>query len=210
LPLVGANSLPLSALQHFAFCPRQCALIHIEQQWLENRLTAEGRVLHDHAHEGGAESRTDLRIARAVPLESATLGLHGIADVVEFHRRPGGTWQPFPVEYKRGRPKHRPIDSVQLCAQAICLEEMLGVAIPAGAIFYGATHRRQDVEFDDPLRRETRRIATAVHALVALGRTPAPEFSPKCGSCSLLELCRPEAVARSASGYLTRLMDPPD
>ncbi len=200
------DSFPLSALQHFAFCPRQCALIHIERQWAENTLTAQGRVLHERTHDAGSESRGDLRVARALPLQSASLGLHGVADVVEFHRRPDGAWQPFPVEYKRGRPKHEPIDAVQLCAQALCLEEMLTTPVPAGALFYGATHRRHDVHFDDDLRAETRRFAAAVRALLAAGRTPPPEFGPKCRACSLLELCRPQAVTRSASAHLTRLI----
>jgi len=210
LPAFDEISLPLSALQHIAFCPRQCALIHIEQQWAENRLTAEGRVLHDKAHEAGSESRRDFRIARGLPLQSAALGLHGVADIVEFHRLPDGAWQPFPVEYKRGRPKLEPIDDVQLCAQAICLEEMIGQPVPAGAIFYGATHRRHDVSFDERLRAETRRLAEAAHALITAGRTPAPEFGPKCRSCSFLELCRPKAVTHSASHHLAQLMDPSD
>ena len=203
-------SLPLSALRHFAFCKRQCALIHVERQWAENRLTAEGRVLHDKAHDAGNESRRDIRVARALPLQSTALCLHGVADIVEFHRQTDGSWQSFPVEYKRGRPKRDPIDAVQLCAQAICLEEMLGQPIPAGAIYYGATHRRHDVPFDDALRAETIRLAKATHALIATGRTPAPEFGPKCRSCSFLELCRPEAVTHSASRHLARLMDPHD
>ncbi|WP_414664412.1 CRISPR-associated protein Cas4 [Horticoccus sp. 23ND18S-11] len=200
------DSFPLSALQHFAFCPRQCALIHVERQWAENSLTAQGRVLHDRAHEAGTESRGDLRIARALPLQSASLGLHGVADVVEFHRQPDGTWRPFPVEYKRGRPKSEPIDAVQLCAQAVCLEEMLGVSVPAGALFYGATKRRLDVVFDAALRAATRELAVAVAALIAGQRTPPPVFEPKCRGCSLLELCRPQAVTRSASAHLARLM----
>jgi CRISPR-associated exonuclease Cas4 len=200
-----ADSFPLSALQHFAFCPRQCALIHVERQWAENTLTAEGRVMHDRAHDAGRETRGDLRIARALPLHSAALGLHGVADVVEFHRQPNGAWRPFPVEYKRGRPKHRPIDAVQLCAQALGLEEMLCTAVPAGALFYGETHRRHDVTFDDELRAETRHLAAEVHALLASGRTPPPVYGPKCRSCSLLELCRPQAVTRSASAYLARV-----
>lgn len=198
-------SVPLSALQHHAFCPRQCALIHIERQWAENTLTAEGRVLHDKAHEPGRESRRDVRLARALPLQSAALGLHGVADVVEFHREPDGAWRPFPVEYKRGRPKHEPIDAVQLCAQALCLEEMFTTAVPRGVIFYGATHRRHDVEFDAPLRAATQRLAAEVHAMIASGKTPAPVFAPRCRSCSLLDLCKPQAVARSASAYLKRL-----
>ena len=210
MPSSDDSSLPLSALQHFAFCQRQCAFIHIEHQWAENRLTAEGRVLHDKAHEAGSESRRDLRIVRALPLQSATLRLHGVADIVEFRRRPDSTWQPFPVEYKRGRPKHEATDSIQLCAQALCLEEMLGIDVPAGAIFYGAAQRRHDIAFDASLRTETRRVTAATHALVASGRTPPPEFGPKCHACSFLELCRPEAITRSASRYLDRLMNPAD
>jgi CRISPR-associated exonuclease Cas4 len=200
------DSFPLSALQHFAFCPRQCALIHVERLWAENTLTAEGRVLHDRTHDAGSESRRDLRLARALPLQSATLGLHGVADVVEFHRQPDGAWRPFPVEYKRGRPKHEPIDAVQLCAQAICLEEMLCTPVPAGALFYGATHRRHDVTFDDALRAETRQLAAEVHALLAAGHTPPPVYAPKCRACSLLDLCRPQAVTRSASAHLARML----
>lgn len=199
------DSFPLSALQHFAFCPRQCALIHVERQWAENTLTAHGRVLHDRAHAAGSESRGDLRLARALSLQSAALGLHGVADVVEFHRQPDGTWRPFPVEYKRGRPKHEPIDAVQLCAQAICLEEMLHTPVPAGALFYGATHRRHDVTFDDDLRAETRQLAAAVRAQLAVGLTPPAVYAAKCHACSLLELCRPQATARSASAYLARI-----
>lgn len=205
LPEIEDASLPLSALQHYAFCRRQCALIHIERQWAENSLTAEGRVLHERTHEAGGESRGDLRVARALPLQSVSLGLHGVADVVEFHRQPDGTWRPFPVEYKRGRPKPEPIDAVQLCAQAICLEETLGVAIPAGALFYGAQHRRQEVAFDGALRVETRRVAAAIHGLLAAGATPPPVYAKKCHACSLFELCRPQAVTRSASAHLQRL-----
>lgn len=200
------DSFPLSALQHFAFCPRQCALIHVERQWAENTLTAQGRVLHDRAHEAGSESRRDLRTARALPLQSATLGLHGVADVVEFHRQPDGAWRPFPVEYKRGRPKHEPIDAVQLCAQAICLEEMLHTAVPTGALFYGATHRRHDVAFDDSLRAATHTLAAAVRAQLAAGQTPPPVYTAKCRACSLLELCRPQVVTRSASAHLARIL----
>jgi CRISPR-associated exonuclease Cas4 len=198
-------SLPLSALQHYAFCPRQCALIHIERQWAENTFTAEGRVLHDKAHEPGRESRRDVRVTRSLRLQSTALGLHGVADVVEFHREPDGAWRPFPVEYKRGRPKREPIDDVQLCAQALCLEEMFSTAVPCGVIFYGAVHRREDVAFDDALRTETRRIADGLRAMVASGKTPAPVYAPKCRSCSLLDLCKPQAVTRSASAYLQRL-----
>lgn len=200
------DSIPISALQHFAFCPRQCALIHIERAWEENHLTAEGRVLHERAHDGSSESRRDCRIARSLPLQSDALRLHGVADIVEFHRQPNDSWHPFPVEYKRGRPKVEPIDKIQLCAQAICLEEMLGVSISAGAIFYGASHRRHDVLFDAALRAETHRVAALTRAMIEKGRTPAPEFGPKCRSCSLLSLCQPGTSEHKASAHLARLL----
>src|SRR3989337_821592 len=134
----------LSALQHYVFCPRQCALIHIEQLWAENVLTAEGRIMHDKVDTANRESRGNIRIEYGVPMRSLRLGLIGKADVVEFHKD-GDRWIPFPVEYKRGKPKPGNCDKVQLCAQAICLEEMLSVRIPKGALFYGKTKRRLDV-----------------------------------------------------------------
>ena len=141
--------LPLSALQHLYFCERQCALIHVEQVWLENRFTAEGRIMHERVDTGKSEMRGGVRTSFAVSLRSLRLGLVGKADVVEFHRRqsPDGrsAWQPFPVEYKRGRPKKDNCDKIQLCAQALCLEEMLNLRIECGALFYGKTRRRQDV-----------------------------------------------------------------
>ncbi len=210
MPVAAEDSVAISALQHFAFCPRQCALIHIERAWEENTLTSQGRVLHDRAHEAGGETRRDLRIARALSLQSAAHGLHGVADVVEFHRQPDGAWQPFPVEYKRGRPKFTPIDAVQLCAQALCLEEMLAVRIIAGALFYGETRRRQDVTLDDELRAETLRLTAAVRAMIVSGTTPAPVYAKHCHSCSLLARCQPRAVARSASAYLARLITAAD
>lgn len=204
--MAETDTFPLSALQHFSYCPRQCALIHLERLWTENTFTAEGRVLHERAHDTGTESRRDLRIARAVPLHSATLGVHGVSDVVEFHRTADGTWRPFPVEYKRGRPKAHSADAIQLCAQAICLEEMLQVTVPAGALYYGETHRRLDVEFDDTLRTATRALAAQVRALLTFGRTPPPEFGLKCRACSLLALCRPRLDPYRASAYLARLI----
>ena len=200
-------SVAISALQHFAYCPRQCALIHIERAWAENTLTAEGRVLHERAHEVGSEFRPGLRVARALALQSVRHGLHGVADVVEFHRQSDGAWHPFPVEYKRGRPKFSPIDAVQLCAQALCLEEMLRIGIASGALFYGETRRRQDVVFDEELRNETLRLAGAVRAMIEVGRTPPAVYEPrKCRACSLLSLCQPAAGARSASTHLARII----
>ncbi len=194
----------LSALQHFIYCPRQCALIHIEQVWSENIFTAEGRIMHDKADSNKYESRGNVRIDYSVPLLSLRLGLIGKADVVEFHRMDGGKWLPFPVEYKRGKPKVDDCDRVQLCAQAICLEEMLDVEIREGALFYGQTRRREDVVFDEKLRRETEDIARKVHELIGSGITPKPEYSKKCEQCSLLNMCMPKTCgkARSVNKYL--------
>jgi len=194
----------LSALQHFVFCERQCALIHIEQAWSENLFTAEGRIMHDKADSNKYESRKDIRIDYSVPMRSLRLGLIGKADVVEFHKRDDGTWMPFPVEYKRGKPKADDCDRVQLCAQALCLEEMLNVNIAAGALFYGQTRRREAVVFDERLRQETEAIAHNVHELIAAGITPKAEYCKKCDKCSLLELCMPKTCgkAKSAKRYL--------
>ncbi len=198
--------LPLSALQHYAFCPRQCALIHIERQWVENRLTAEGRVLHERAHDGECELRDGVLIARGVALLSRKLGLIGQADVVEFHpAMPGGgvtlvgrrgRWQPFPVEYKRGRPKRDRCDEIQLCAQAMCLEEMLGVEIVSAALYYGEPKRRTDVSLTAGLREATRQVALAVHGLIRASETPGPVKLARCRNCSLTEVCLPGAGRR--------------
>ncbi|MBN1364456.1 MAG: CRISPR-associated protein Cas4 [Syntrophaceae bacterium] len=199
----------LSTLQHFAFCPRQCALIHVEQVWSENLLTAEGRIMHEHVHEEGDESRVDVHIERGVSLRSLQLGLIGKADVIEYYRQADSTWQAFPVEYKRGKPKPDDSDKVQLCAQAMCLEEMLNVHIPAGAIFYGKTRRRLDVNFDEALRQETQDAAQKAHALIESGQTPKPVYSKRCESCSLVAECMPRTIQkkRSVESYLKRMLD---
>ena len=199
----------ISALQHYAFCPRQCALIHIEQTWTESGRTAEGRIMHERVHDESRESRGDVRIDYGVSLRSLRLGLIGKADVVEFHRRLEGPWRPFPVEYKRGKPKADDCDKVQLCAQAICLEEMLSVTIPAGALFYGQTRHRLDVIFDEVLRRETEETARRAHALIASGRTPPPVYEKRCESCSLMADCLPKTIQkrRSVKNYLTRILE---
>lgn len=217
-PFAEDDLVPLSALQHLLFCERQCALIHLERLWAENPLTVEGRDLHERADSAWAESRRDVRVARGVPLHSFRLGLVGKADVVEFHRVPddspggvalpktGGRWRPFPVEYKRGRPKRNLSDKVQLCAQALCLEEMLGVGVSAGALFYGRTRRRAGVELTSELRGQTEAACARLRTLLGSGLTPTARREPKCESCSLLELCRPEALDRSASGYLRKVL----
>jgi CRISPR-associated exonuclease Cas4 len=198
----------ISALQHFAFCPRQCALIHIEQLWQESGLTAEGHIMHEHVHEGGDESRGPVKIARGVPLRSLKLGLIGKADVVEFHRVEKNRWQPFPVEYKRGKPKVDHCDKIQLCAQAICLEEMLNVSVPEGAIFYGRIRRRLDVKFDETLRCETEEAANKTRQLIASGITPPPVYERRCESCSLVNECLPEKIEKKSSvkRYLQRMV----
>jgi CRISPR-associated exonuclease Cas4 len=200
--------IPLSALQHVVFCERQCALIHIEQMWDENRLTAEGKIMHERVHEAGEESRGKVRIERGVPLRSLKLGLIGKADVVEFHLLEGDKWQPYPVEHKRGKPKPDECDKVQLCAQALCLEEMLGVEVPSGAVFYGRTRHRLDVEFDQALRDETARTAAQAHELIRSGTTPKPVYTKKCKNCSLMNQCLPQVLhkERSVKGYLRQVL----
>ena len=204
--------LQLAGLQHLVFCERQWGLIHIECLWNENSLTVEGQHLHKKVHDDDTTGENGARIARGVRLRSLQLGLSGIADVVEFHpsddgvRLPKkrGLWQPFPVEYKRGRPKRDRCDEVQLCAQALCLEEMLEVQIPAGALFYGSTRRRYDVEFSEDLRSETTSLAERMHMLFDNAETPSASFSRKCRKCSLLPVCIPETTGtpRSAVEYL--------
>ena len=203
--------IQLSALQHFVFCPRQCALIHIEQVWSESGLTAEGRIMHERVHEQDRESRGDVRIEYGLPLRSMRLGLVGKADVVEFHRLDKNKWQPFPVEYKRGKPKIDHCDLIQICAQAMCLEEMLSVSVSKGAVFYGRTRRRLDVVFDDNLRRETEEAARKTHELIASGVTPAPVYEKRCDSCSLIGECMPKTMekSRSVKRYLARMIDSP-
>ena len=200
--------LPLSALQHLLFCERQCALIHIEQVWTENLFTAEGRIMHERVDSGEHLSRNGVRVETALALRSLRLGLSGKADVVEFHREDQGGWRPYPVEYKRGKPKPANWDQVQLCAQAICLEEMLLCQVPEGALFYGKPRRRQVVCFDEKLRRETEEAAARLHQLVRSGVTPPARYEKKCESCSLLQLCLPKVAGqgKSVSRYLARVL----
>jgi len=197
----------ISALQHIAFCERQCALIHIEQLWDENRATAEGRIMHERVHEQDRQSRGNVRIEYGLPLRSLRLGLIGKADVVEFHRLDKNAWLPFPVEYKRGKPKPDDCDLIQLCAQAMCLEEMLSVSVPSGAIFYGRTRRRLDVSFDESLRQETEEAAKQAHQLIRSGVTPPPVYEKRCERCSLIGECLPKAIGKKSSvkRYLARM-----
>lgn len=197
--------LSLSALQHYLYCPRQCALIHIDGLWAENRLTIEGRHLHEKADSAEGRTRGGVRIARALWIRSTRLGIVGRADVVEFP----ATGPPRPVEYKRGRPKSIDSDRVQLCAQALCLEEMLGAAIDEGDLFYGRTRRREVVPFDMALRAKTVDTIARVRALIDLGVTPRAKYEKqKCDHCSLRDLCLPQGTGptTSPSRYLARAL----
>jgi CRISPR-associated exonuclease Cas4 len=217
--------LPLSALQHFLFCPRRAALVHIEAIWDENRATAEGYLFHERVHKADGESRGDVRVARGLRLRSLRLGLTGVADVVEFHRLPEamqsettvgalrsgmvlegikGFWCPLPIEYKVGKLRRERGYEVQLCAQALCLEEMLDVAVPHGALFYGKTVRRLEVSFDDSLRAETEDAARRLHEIVRSGKTPRVRYQKKCPECSLVSVCMPKitGVRRDVGSYL--------
>ncbi len=191
--------IPISALQHYLYCPRQCALIHVEQLWAESRHTAEGRLLHERADKQQSERRRGVRTVTAMPLVHVDLGITGIADVVELHQTPDGD-RAFPVEYKRGRPKAHRADEVQLCAQALCLEAMLGQPITEGALFYGETRRRAPVAFDTDLRQLTEETIAATHALLSSDSTPLAQYAPRrCDACSLIDLCQPKLLKRSDS-----------
>lgn len=198
------DPIPLSALQHAVYCLRQAALIHIERLWEENRFTAEGRVLHEVAHEPKLRREKGLRRVTALPLASKRLNLSGVADLVEFRAGPDGETA-YPVEYKRGKAKLHRADEVQLCAQALCLEEMTARAVPEGALFYAETKRRLAVPFDADLRRLTEATALQLRELFAAGRTPPAVWRPeRCRACSLIELCRPKASGKSALAFRAR------
>lgn len=208
--------LLLSGLQHFAFCRRQWALIHIEQQWEENIRTTEGQLIHSKAHDADIrESRGDKVISRGVSVYSSELGVSGQCDVLEYHRGatgvplPGrdGLWQPYPIEYKRGGPKENDADALQLCTQAMCLEQMLCCDIPEGALYYGQTHRRVRVEFDAQLRARVHELLAEMHALYRRGHSPKAKPAKHCNACSLKELCLPRLSKKlSVSDYLKSAM----
>ncbi|ABK46008.1 CRISPR-associated exonuclease, Cas4 family [Magnetococcus marinus MC-1] len=189
-----AALIPLSALQHYLFCPRQCALIHTEMVWEENLFTAEGNLLHARVDRPESENRDGLRRVYALPIRSLTLGMVGRADLVCFMADPQyPKGRPFPVEYKRGKPKKEPWDRVQLCAQALCLEESFLCAVPEGALYYGATRKRYPVIFDTPLRELTLQTIRDVHHILENQRLPAANPGKKCQNCSLNFQCQPNA-----------------
>ena len=204
------DPIALSALQHWCYCPRQCALIHVEQVFEENLFTQRGQALHKRVDDPGCEVRDGLRVERALPLFCDRLGLVGKADVVEF--LPDGA--PYPVEYKHGsRNKRADIaacDDIQLAAQALCLEEMFGRAVPEGALYYATSRRRRIVAVDADLRAKTESTVSEVRQLLAAGILPPPLNDEHCRACSLHDLCQPEAVSPSPerSAMLNTLFDP--
>jgi CRISPR-associated exonuclease Cas4 len=208
--------LMISGIQHYAFCRRQWGLIHLEQQWAEHVLTYEGTLLHRRADDPfTSELRGDVLVSRAMPLVSPTLGLYGVSDVVEFHavadihepnkvRLKGrrGWWIPYPVEYKRGNRKQGDCDEVQLCAQAIALEDMLQVRVEEGSLYYGERERRVSVRFDESLRTRVHKLAADMHRDFGIGRTAKAVYEPKCTSCSLESLCQPKMKVNSCESYI--------
>lgn len=213
--------LLLSGIQHFAFCRRQWALIHLEEQWEENRLTAEGRAQHKHAHDiDFKEKRKELLVCRGLLVSSSELGLSGACDVVEFHMSEYGAhihghrglWQPYPVEYKHGKYKDYSFcDEYQLCAQAMCLEDMLGCEVPKGALFYQETKRRTEIYFSDEIRNNVKSIAGEMHEYARRNQTPKSKPRKACRSCSIKEICLPQITNKpSVSKYMFDCLDGDD
>lgn len=212
--------LHLSGIQHYAFCKRQWALIYLEQYWIDNERTVEGNQLHKKVDNPYiVETRGDIIVSRAVPIISHTLRLQGIADVVEFHRtedevnsvvlpKRKGFWKPVPIEYKRGKVKEGNIDMVQLCAQTICFEEMLGISIPIGYLFYGKINKRVLVEIDENLRIETKKLAEDMYSMLDAKITPKSNYGSYCESCSLLNICMPKLTTNkiNVNRYIEKML----
>ena len=196
--------IPLSALQHYAFCPRQCALIHNEQAWAENYLTAQGRALHERVDSGEPETRKGVRFERTVHVSAEKLGISGVLDLVEINLKTGSL---HPVEYKRGKPKPDSMDEIQLCAQGLCLEEMTGQTVSEGALWYMQTRHRVPVVFSDDLRAQTLATIAAVRELLNSGQTPPPGYGKRCKACSLVEICQPALLGKRdrSVGYVAGL-----
>lgn len=202
--------LMISGLQHFAFCRRQWALIHIEQQWSENVRTVEGNIFHRKAHDDTAvEVRGDKIVMRGLRVSSSKLNVSGACDVVEFYQDSGGItlagydgkWSVCPVEYKKGEPKPYDADKLQLCGQAMCLEEMLSCNIPRGYLFYGEPHRREPVEFTAELRMQVANMLLEMQDYYNRGYTPSAKLSKSCNACSLKELCLPKLTKGSSVSH---------
>lgn len=212
-----ADFLMLSGLRHFCFCRRRWALVHIEQQWQDNALTFSGNLIHERVHdENFTESRGSVLLSRGMPVRSRQLRITGECDLVELRRAENGvaihgrsgTWRVYPVEYKHGQPDERGADEVQLCAQALCLEEMLVADIPEGAIYYGKLRSRVPVAFTAELRRQTAEAIAEMHRLFARGYTPKAKWTKACKSCSLVDVCQPLLTKRaSASTYVRQMLE---
>ena len=199
------REITLSALQHYAFCPRQCALIHNEQAWAENFLTAQGRVLHERVDGGEPETRKGVRFERSVHASAEKFGISGVLDMIEHELATGRL---KPVEYKRGKPKADNWDKIQLCAQALCLEEMTGKTVVEGALWYQQTRHREPVVFSGSLRQETLAVIEQVRSLLESGATPPPVYGKHCKACSLVEICQPQLMGMDRSvGYVTGLFE---
>lgn len=188
------DAVLISWLNEYLFCPRRAALKCVEGQWEDNAYTLEGSLLHERTDTPGVEERPGVRIARALPLFSRRLGLVGKADVVEFHRQPDGSETPYPVDYKRGRRRRWENDEAQLCAQALCLEEMLGISVPSGAIFHAKSKRRRDVSFTPELRQLTESAIEHLRAMIEEKTVPLAVLHPRCDGCSLRHVCLPEVT----------------
>lgn len=198
----------ISALQHYVYCPRQCALIHVEDIWQENLFTARGDILHEKVDTDTYESRGATKTVRGLKIHSFRLGISGQCDVVEFRRASDGADEPMPVEFKSGEPKVDISDKFQLCAQALCLEEMLSSSIKRGSFFYAKIRRRVQVEIDEQLRKQTEEVIANVRELIANKRTPAAEYSAKCRNCSLEAVCMPKAMNnRKLKRYMEMLYE---
>ena len=201
------NYLYISALQHYAYCPRQFALIHVEQAWAENRFTAEGRILHERVDSGVAEQRRNVRYERSVAIVSDKYQIKGKMDLLEVEAGEPPLY--FPVEYKRGKPKVEDWDRIQLCAQALCIEEMKNTNVHEGAIWYWEVRHREQIKIDDSLRKETISAIEEAHAILESGRTPSPVKSKKkCRACSLFDLCEPYIFRSDHSkNYINQLFE---
>lgn len=207
----------LSGLNHFMFCRRRWALVHIEQLWNENEYTLDGHYMHERVHDASfTESRGSVLLSRGMPVRSTSLNITGVCDMVELHKDPQGvsiqgregTWRLYPIEYKRGKPNERGADEMQLCAQAMCLEEMFVTEIPEGAVFYGETHRRLPVVFTEELRQMVRASLEEMHQLFERGYTPKAKMTRACKNCSLVELCQPGLSKQvSPSEYVRRMLE---
>lgn len=211
--------LPLSALQHLMFCPRQCALIHIEREWQENILTAKGRLEHERVHQGYQEFRRSKKQISGLRIHSKKMGIQGQLDLLEcelvdengennlnsFHLK--GTWKVYPVEFKHGQPKNNNCDRIQVCAQVMCLEEMLNIQIEEAALFYHRIRKREEVILDHHLRTETILKAAELHQLFNSKKTPLPVFSKKCKACSMYDICMPKRMSQN-SKYKHQLFKP--